>query len=141
MASEAEFIRQAAAIPVRNGRVCLVTSSNGKRWVPPKGLIEPGHTAGETALQEAWEEAGLVGTLDPEPLGTFVYDKWCGTCHVTVFLMHVSEMAQHWPEGDFRQRVWLTPAGVLERIEEPGLAEIIRRVFARKVRDSKIPVS
>src|SRR6185295_6322277 len=87
MANEPEYVRQAGAIPIRNGRICLITSSNGKRWVIPKGLIEPNHTAGEAALQEAWEEAGLVGVLQQEPVGSYLYDKWCGTCHVTVFLM------------------------------------------------------
>ena len=57
--------RQAATIPVRDGRVCLVTSSNGRRWVLPKGQIDPGHTPAEAALVEAWEEAGLVGALEP----------------------------------------------------------------------------
>ncbi len=126
MANPESYVRQAAALPVRNGRICLVTSSNGKRWVLPKGLIEPGQTAGETALQEAWEEAGLVGSLQAEPLGSFLYEKWCGVCHVTVFAMDVSEMAQHWPERTFRQRVWVTPAGAMSRIEESGLIEIIR---------------
>lgn len=126
MANQTEFIRQAAALPVRNGRVCLVTSSNGKRWVIPKGLIEPGQTAGETALMEAWEEAGLVGVLHPEPIGSYLYTKWCGVCHVTVFLMEVSEVVQEWPERNFRQRSWVGPAGALERIEEPGLADILR---------------
>ena len=41
-----------------------ITSRNGKRWVIPKGWIDPGQTAGETALQEAWEEAGLTGALE-----------------------------------------------------------------------------
>jgi 8-oxo-dGTP pyrophosphatase MutT (NUDIX family) len=134
MASDADFIRQAAALPVRNGRVCLVTSSNGKRWVIPKGVIEPGQTAGETALQEAWEEAGLVGVIDAEPAGTFLYDKWCGTCHVTVFLMHVTGVAQTWPEADFRERTWLTQAGALERIDDPGLADIIRLTLGKNQR-------
>ena len=135
MASASEFIRQAAALPVRNGRICLVTSSNGKRWVIPKGLIEPGQTAGETALQEAWEEAGLTGSLESEPLGSFLYDKWCGTCHVVVFLMHVSETAQSWPEDDLRERSWVTPAGALERIDDPGLADIVRLAFGKKQRE------
>jgi 8-oxo-dGTP pyrophosphatase MutT (NUDIX family) len=126
MAIPSEFIRQAAALPVRNGKICLVTSSNGKRWVIPKGLIEPGQTAGETALQEAWEEAGLVGVLDGDPIGSFVYEKWCGTCHVIVYLMRVTGVAHHWPEGDLRQRSWLTSAGALERIDDPGLADIVR---------------
>ncbi len=131
MANASDFIRQAAALPVRNGRVCLVTSTNGKRWVIPKGLIEPGQTAGETALQEAWEEAGLVGVLDPEPVGSFLYEKWCGTCHVTVFLMQVSEVVQTWPEGAQRQRSWLSVAGALERIDDAGLADIVRLTLGK----------
>jgi len=134
MAAESEFIRQAAALPVRNGRVCLVTSSNGKRWIIPKGLIEPGQTATETALQEAWEEAGLVGILDPDPIGSYLYDKWCGSCHVLVFLMQVKENAQDWPERDLRQRSWVSPAGALERIEDPGLVDIIRSALGKTQR-------
>jgi 8-oxo-dGTP pyrophosphatase MutT (NUDIX family) len=67
---DATLIRQAAVIPVRSGRVCLVSSSGGKRWVVPKGHIEPGQAAGETALLEAWEEAGLLGALHREPEAT-----------------------------------------------------------------------
>jgi 8-oxo-dGTP pyrophosphatase MutT (NUDIX family) len=129
MAQPEMYVRQAAALPVRNGRVCLVTSSNGKRWVIPKGLIEPGQTAGETALQEAWEEAGLVGGLRAEPIGSFLYEKWCGVCHVTVFVMDVTEMKQDWPERALRQRIWVTPTGAVERIDDPGLVEILHEAF------------
>ena len=132
MANDAEFIPQAAALPVRNGRVCLVTSSNGKRWVIPKGLIEPGQTAREAALQEAWEEAGLVGRLQPEPVGTFLYDKWCGTCHVTVFLMDVTEIAQDWPESDLRQRSWLSVAGALARLD-PTIGEVVAAALGKRL--------
>src|SRR6185436_8022939 len=114
MVDTTTYIRQAAALPVRNGRICLVTSSNGKRWVIPKGLIEPGQTSGEAALQEAWEEAGLVGSLQGEPVGSYLYDKWCGTCHVTVFLMQVTGAAADWPERELRQRTWLTPASAID---------------------------
>jgi 8-oxo-dGTP pyrophosphatase MutT (NUDIX family) len=139
MANASEFIRQAAALPVRNEKICLVTSSNGKRWVIPKGLIEPGQVASETALQEAWEEAGLVGTIEPDPIGSFLYDKWCGTCHVIVFLMQVTDVAHDWPESDLRQRSWLTAAGALERIEDLGLADIVR-LTARKGFRAGIPL-
>jgi 8-oxo-dGTP pyrophosphatase MutT (NUDIX family) len=134
MANEPEFVRQAGAIPIRNGRICLITSSNGKRWVIPKGLIEGNHTAGEAALQEAWEEAGLVGVLQQEPVGSYLYDKWCGTCHVTVFLMEVTEMAQDWPEREMRQRAWVTPAGALERVDDPGLADVLRLAFGKRMK-------
>jgi 8-oxo-dGTP pyrophosphatase MutT (NUDIX family) len=126
----ASYVRQAAALPCRNGRICLITSSSGKRWVIPKGLIEPGQTAGETALQEAWEEAGVVGSLRSEPIGSFIYEKWCGPCHVTVFRMDVAETARNWPERSVRDRIWLPPAATIDRLDDAGLIEIVRATFA-----------
>ncbi|HBI41591.1 MAG TPA: NUDIX hydrolase [Planctomycetales bacterium] len=118
-------IRQAAALPVRDGDICLVTSRNGKRWVAPKGCMEPGKTAGEIALQEAWEEAGLVGVLEPEPIGSYVYQKDGLTCHVIVFLMEVTSESAVWPEQSFRQRRWLSAAKAAERVADPGLRALI----------------
>src|SRR5438445_7797453 len=123
MANGTDCIRQAAALPLKSGRICLVTSSNGKRWIIPKGAIEPGQSAGETALQEAWEEAGLVGTLKAEPVGSYLYEKCGRSCHVTVFLMRVTEVAQEYPERDLRERTWVSFAGAMDRIEDPVLAD------------------
>lgn len=131
MGSSALYIRQAAALPLRGNKVCVITSSNGKRWIIPKGLIEPGQTAGETALQEAWEEAGLVGTLHQEPIGSYLYEKYGNTYHVIVFVMDVTEVAQDWPERSVRQRSWVSPAGLFERIEDPGLADVLRVALER----------
>ena len=64
MRSSFNSIQQAAAVPISGRRICLVTSRRGKHWVVPKGCLEPGKTAGEIALQESWEEAGLVGILN-----------------------------------------------------------------------------
>src|SRR5262245_38311325 len=123
-------VRQAAAIPIRSGQVCMVLSSNGKRWVVPKGCIEPGQTAGEAAVQEAWEEAGLVGVLQPEPLGAYVYEKSGNRYRVTVFVMHVTAVADDWPERGWRTRLWSPPGPALARIQEPGLRELIRKALA-----------
>jgi 8-oxo-dGTP pyrophosphatase MutT (NUDIX family) len=125
MANDAA-IRQAGAIPLRNGRLCLITSTSGKRWVIPKGLIEPGQTAAESALLESWEEAGLVGALDPDPVGSYLYEKYGGIYHVTVFVLRVTKVAMEWPERDSRQRVWVSRAGALRRIDDPGLADVLR---------------
>jgi 8-oxo-dGTP pyrophosphatase MutT (NUDIX family) len=121
----AQTARQSAVIPVANGLVCLVTSSSGRRWVIPKGMIDQGHTAGEAALLEAWEEAGVVGILSPEPVGSYIYEKYGRWHHVTVYVLHVNEVAPDWPERDIRKREWLEPERAIERIDEPGLREII----------------
>ena len=132
MANGTGFHRQAGAIPVRGGRICLITSSNGKRWIIPKGTIEIDQTAGEAALQEVWEEAGLVGKLRPQPVGSYLYEKYGRTCHVTVFLMEVTEVAQEWPERDLRERIWVSLAGALDRIEDATLADLVRSAFRKK---------
>jgi len=130
-----QWVRQAAAIPIYDGKVCLVTSSSGRRWVIPKGIIEPGQTAGETALQEAWEEAGLSGVLHAEPIGSYLFDKGGSLCHVTVFLMQVTEEADDWPERFSRQRVWLELDEVSDSVREPGLRDILD-ALARTTRPS-----
>jgi 8-oxo-dGTP pyrophosphatase MutT (NUDIX family) len=123
------LVNQSGVIPVHDGRLCMVTSRSGKRWVFPKGVIEPGHTPGETALMEAWEEAGLVGSLDPEPVGNFVYEKDGRPHHVLVFLMRVIEARDSYPERGLRERAWLSVDEAIDRVEEPGLRELLRRVF------------
>jgi 8-oxo-dGTP pyrophosphatase MutT (NUDIX family) len=122
-------ILQAAAIPHRDNEICLITSSSGKRWVIPKGRLEPGKTHGEIALQEAWEEAGLVGTLRPPPVGSYLYEKCGDTYQVTVFLMEVTVVAKDWPEARLRQRRWLAGVEALTYIEDPGLRTILQSVL------------
>ena len=133
-------LQQAAAVPVRRGQVCVVTSRNGRRWVVPKGCLEPGKTASEIALQEAWEEAGLVGVLHPDPVGSYLYDKGGITCHVLVFLLYVTEVCDAYPEDSFRERVWLSPVQAVARVEDRGLCEILRGVLLARVSPSRPPV-
>lgn len=131
MPNGSQSIRQAAAIPWRAGQICLVTSSSGKRWVLPKGCIEPGKSAAEIALQEAWEEAGLTGTLERGgPVGSYLYEKLGSTYHVLVFIMNVMEVADTFPEWSLRERCWLKPRQAMLRIEDPGLRAIIRGSMA-----------
>jgi 8-oxo-dGTP pyrophosphatase MutT (NUDIX family) len=129
MASSYSAIRQAAVIAVRAGRVCLVQSSGGKRWVIPKGHLARGHTAAETALCEAWEEAGLLGRLRSEPVGSYLYQKDGRVYHVTVFLMNVTEAVDDWPERARRPRCWLRPAQALARVEHSGLCKLLRKAL------------
>jgi 8-oxo-dGTP pyrophosphatase MutT (NUDIX family) len=128
MATSPSTIRQAAAIPIRGARICLVTSSSGNRWVVPKGHLEPGMTAGEMALQEAWEEAGLVGVLRPDPIGSYIYEKFGNVYHVTVFVMEITEAADDWPEASVRVRSFMKPEKAVSAIREPGLRELVRAV-------------
>jgi 8-oxo-dGTP pyrophosphatase MutT (NUDIX family) len=126
MATQVGTALQAAVIPLLDGRVCLVSSRGGKRWVTPKGNIAPGRSAGEVALMEAWEEAGLVGVLQREPVGSYVYEKDGTVCHVLVFLLRVTKQVDVYPEAAARRREWMTATQALARIEEAGLRELLQ---------------
>jgi phosphohistidine phosphatase len=124
------FFRQSAILPYRYDRdnleVLLITSRRRKRWVIPKGVVEPDLTAAESAAKEALEEAGIEGDLQPEPLGTYRYEKWGGICSVTVFAMAVTSTYETWPES-YRSRLWLDPAQAAARVDEPDLKAMILR--------------
>src|SRR6516165_11192252 len=109
MPSSPNVIRQAGVLAIIGERICLVSSRGGKRWVVPKGCLEPGKTSAEIALQEAWEEGGLVGVLRSEPVGSYFYEKSGNRYHVTVFLMQVTQAADEWPERFMRTRRWVSP--------------------------------
>ena len=102
---------QAGAIPFRRKKgaleVCLIRNRGRKKWKIPKGFVDPGETAQQSALKEAWEEAGLRGRLIGEPIGSYEYEKWGYDLTVTVFLMEVSDQEDEWEESRFRERSWL----------------------------------
>jgi len=105
-------IDQASAVPYRQNdagfELCLITSASSRQWVFPKGIIDPGETAEETALKESWEEAGLRGRIVGQPLGVYQYHKWNRDLNVLVLLMHVETVADEWEEAHFRERRWAT---------------------------------
>ncbi len=55
--------------------VLLVTSLNSKRWILPKGWLEPELSPAENAAREAFEEAGVTGKVSPQPVGAYHYLK------------------------------------------------------------------
>ena len=71
--------QQVAAICYRTNEagkeVLLITSRDTGRWIVPKGWPINHKTPSESAAQEAWEEAGVVGRADSRPLGLFSYTK------------------------------------------------------------------
>ena len=124
--------RQSAVLPYRlrggDPEVLLITSRKGKRWVLPKGVIEPELTPLESAAKEALEEAGIEGEVSEQALGSYTYEKWGGVCTVQVFLMKVTTEHDTWPEADVRHREWLPVGEAAERVKERELRNLIRRL-------------
>jgi 8-oxo-dGTP pyrophosphatase MutT (NUDIX family) len=87
-------------------------------------------SAFDSAAKEAWEEAGVEGSIATEPLGSYSYRKWGGVCHVQVFSLHVERLAETWPEPA-RERRWLEPEAAAGLVDEPELKEILLGSRAR----------
>ena len=133
MAIQEQFVAQAAAIPIRTdaetGRVqvLMIRRRDGRKWGIPKGLVDPGLTHRQAAAVEAREEAGVEGRLSDEPIGSFTYDKFGGTCLVQVFVMRVTKVLPHWDEERLRERRWFD---IDDAARGAGRAEV-RRMIAR----------
>lgn len=125
--------KQVAALPLRksdNGttEVLLVTSRETQRWIVPKGWPMNRKSDAEAAV-EAREEAGAVGTIDPEPIGRFSYFKRhearFALIEVDVFRLKVLRQLASWPEQQQRLTRWFTPEQAAELVLEPGLSAIL----------------
>ena len=131
--------RQYAAMPLvqEQGatRVVLVTSRDTGRWVLPKGWAERRLSGAELAAKEAFEEAGLVGAVQAQSLGTYGYLKRLPrnaamACRVEVFSMRVDTMLEDWPEREQRQRRSFTLAEAAETVAEAELQDLLRALAA-----------
>ena len=123
------LVEQSGVIPYRimDGKmeVMLITSSASQRWVIPKGLIEPNMTPEDSAAKEAWEEAGVLGQVFPDLMGTYEYYKSGCTWQVDVFLLQVETVMENWPEAYKRKRQWVSIPKAIKRVDEPDLKLIL----------------
>lgn len=142
---ESEMCRQCGALCWREVKgkvqVLLVTSRDTGRWVIPKGWLIPGLDEAGSAAREAWEEAGVKGTIAPEPLGWFIYDKVLSrdtpvpdvvSCTVSVFALQVDDLARRFPEASQRKQRWFSAAKAAQKVDEPGLRALIAGFAALK---------
>ena len=110
--------------------IILVTSRQTRRWIIPKGNVDHGMPPHAAAAQEAEEEAGVLGKVSRDPLGSFTYDKYivgglCVSAKVAVYPLAVREVMDEWKESKWRRRKWFAIDEVDGAIQEPGLREII----------------
>lgn len=113
-------------------RVLLITSRGTGRWIVPKGWPIEGKDGAGSALQEAWEEAGVSkADVVATPIGSYGYDKGLGDgksipIHTEVYLAKVTAMKKNYPEVDQRERAWFTPEEAADLVDEPELSDIFR---------------
>ena len=126
---------QFAALPWRRDaaggvEILLITSRETHRWVIPKGWPIKGMKSGQSAAQEAFEEAGVRGKVGKKPLGTYAYDKRLKNgrlqhVRVAVFALAVETEAEAYPELGQREKAWVTPIEAARLVDEPELMVLL----------------
>ncbi len=135
----ARTVQQVAAlpfVPLGGGfEVLLITSRQGGRWLVPKGWPSGNRSLADAAVSEAYEEAGIVGIVHPEPLGTYSYRKAMAEgyrvrCHVFVYPFLVRQHCLEWRERGERSLRWSGLAEAARLVEDRGLAALFSELAA-----------
>lgn len=132
----AYYYTQSCTVPYRKTEsgleVMIISSSSGKHWTLPKGIVDPGKTAQVSAATETLEEAGLKGQISETPLGTYAVQKWDYPCTVTVYPMEVTEQLPdtEWLENH-RKRAWVSVEEAVDRLHVSDLATVVQNLPER----------
>jgi len=106
--------RQSGVVPFRFGadglEILLVRNRNDTKWICPKGVVDNGMTEAQAAANEAREEAGVLGEVYPDRLGTYQQKKWGGVCTINMYPMAVTQVLNTWLEANLRKRAWFPVA-------------------------------
>jgi 8-oxo-dGTP pyrophosphatase MutT (NUDIX family) len=98
----------------------------------PKGWPVVGKSMADSAAQEAFEEAGIKGKVDPRPIGTFrhVKQRLLGelTVDIQVHPMAVKREFGDWPERGQRTRKWFKVEDAAEQVDSEELRGLIVRL-------------
>jgi 8-oxo-dGTP pyrophosphatase MutT (NUDIX family) len=123
--------------------ILLVTTRQTKRWIIPKGWPIKGLKPAKSAAREAYEEAGVRGSVKTKAIGIFSYEKRSDEdgitipCDVRVFPLLVKRQSQTWPDGQ-RIAQWLEPVVALSLVEEESLRSLISPFMDRLLQDKRL---
>jgi 8-oxo-dGTP pyrophosphatase MutT (NUDIX family) len=112
------------ALPLQVAAVCyrrrgssveflLVNTNGGSKWTFPKGDPEASLSHGQAAEREAWEEAGVRGTIDARHFCLYIHSKgvfWKPTgvreYVIKAFLLEVERQSE--PQEGSRNPTWFS---------------------------------
>lgn len=124
-------VEQGGAIVYRRDhhgiRILLVRAKkNPVDWIFPKGHIEAGETAAETAVREAEEEAGVTGRVVAPVSPAITFDAGDRRIRVHYFLV---EFTGEVSPTESREQAWLVPSEALARLTYATSRALLERAL------------
>ncbi|PCJ08228.1 MAG: NUDIX hydrolase [Rhodobacteraceae bacterium] len=114
--------------------VLMITSRGTGRWILPKGWPINGKDGAESALQEAWEEAGVKkAKIQGAPIGHYDCLKNLGKgrseiVQTLVYIAKVTKLSKTYPERHQRKRQWIRAEEAANLVREPKLQALLRQL-------------
>lgn len=110
--------------------VLLISSRRTRRWIIPKGWPIEGLKPHQAAATEAEEEAGVIGDIAEQPLGSYRYlkdvkDGQTLAVQVLVFPMLVEGQVTAFKEEGQRVATWFRYRHAAGLVAEPSLRRLI----------------
>jgi 8-oxo-dGTP pyrophosphatase MutT (NUDIX family) len=136
MATVDKAVRQAGAIPylVVDGQpvFLLITSRRSGRWIFPKGELVDEVSPWQLAEDEAFEEAGVRGTIETTPIGSYRTMKTLALRRqpivVDLYPLRVERQFDEWPEMRERHRHWAILPEAKRLLSDSKLFEMAARL-------------
>jgi len=122
--SEKKPRKQSGVIPYRKNskgeiEILLIRTTHAGKWGLPKGGIEKGMTAVDSALKEAMEEAGVLGKpKDFVDIMRYVKGSTGRDQHVEWFIMKVQRMLTEYDEAATRERKWFKAEKATRKLDK-----------------------
>ena len=117
--------------------ILLITGRNSPRWLIPKGWPMRGKSLADAAAQEAFEEAGVEGRVEPAAIGRFAHEKQHALLGgigvaVVVHALAVERELAEWPERGQRTRKWFALDEAKGAVASRELRELIESFAATR---------
>lgn len=107
--------------------VLLITSRSSGDWIVPKGMVDAGFSEARAAAQEADEEAGVRGLIQPL-LGHVASYKGKLPVRIAIYPLEVRQELDSYLEKGLRRRRWFTAKAASEKVRDRDLAVLIKQL-------------
>lgn len=132
-----------------HSKVLLISATKKGFWVMPKGGVENDESGPqEAALREAFEESGAIGKVtkylgkfeDARPPKTWqantieaANQTWPPRSEFHFFEVELEKLENKWPEGDKRERRWVSYSEAISELERGKRFELVQALDASSI--------